>query len=135
MAGANDRKSVAAGQEDGILTGQEVASLDLRGVEWVVLSGCDTGTGDPKAGEGLLGLRRAFQEAGSQTLIASLWPVDDEEAPQGMTALYRTRFVEGRGTAQSIRAADLEQLRARRAAGKSQHSFYWAAFLAVGDWR
>ena len=135
LAGANQRKSAANGQEDGILTAEEVASLDLTGTEWVVLSGCDTGVGDPKTGEGVLGLRRAFQEAGARTLIASLWPVDDQEARQWMASLYRARFVRGRGTAESIREADLEQLRARRAAGKSGHPFYWAGFLAVGDWR
>jgi CHAT domain-containing protein/Tfp pilus assembly protein PilF len=135
LAGANRRQAAANGQEDGILTAEEVASLDLGGAEWVVLSGCDTGVGDPKTGEGVLGLLRSFQEAGARTLIASLWPVDDQEARQWMVALYRARFVEGRETAESIREADLEQLRSRRAAGKSQHPFYWAGFLAVGDWR
>jgi CHAT domain-containing protein len=43
--------------------------------------------------------------------------------------------VERKGTAESARAADLERLRARRAAGKSTHPFYWAGFVAVGDWR
>jgi CHAT domain-containing protein/tetratricopeptide (TPR) repeat protein len=135
LAGANQRGQAPAGQEDGILTAEEVASLDLGKAEWVVLSGCDTGVGDPQAGEGLLGLRRAFQEAGARTLISSLWPVDDQESRHWMAALYRARFVAGAGTAEAIRTADLERLRALRGAGKSAHPFYWAGFLAVGDWR
>jgi CHAT domain-containing protein/Tfp pilus assembly protein PilF len=135
LAGANQRHKAAAKQEDGILTAEEVASLDLGKAEWVVLSGCDTGVGDLKNGEGVLGLRRAFQEAGARTLVASLWPVEDEESRQWMAALYRARFAGRMGTAEALRAADLEQLQARRTAGKSVHPFYWAGFVAVGDWR
>jgi CHAT domain-containing protein len=135
LAAANQRQKAAAKQEDGILTAEEVASLDLGKAEWVVLSGCDTGVGDLKNGEGVLGLRRAFQEAGARTLIASLWPVDDEESRQWMAALYRARFAGRMGTAEAIRAANLEQLHTRRASGKSLHPFYWAGFVAVGDWR
>jgi len=83
LAGANHRQSARSDEEDGILTAEEVASLDLDAAEWVVLSGCDTGVGDVRVGEGVLGLRRAFQEAGARTLIASLWPVDDREERTG----------------------------------------------------
>ncbi len=62
LAGANRRDS--SGGEDGILTAEEAASLDLEGTEWVVLSGCDTGTGELLDGEGILGLRRAFESRG-----------------------------------------------------------------------
>ncbi|MCU1237325.1 MAG: type pilus biosis/stability protein PilW [Candidatus Solibacter sp.] len=135
LAGANRRQSAARDEEDGVLTAQEIASLDLENTEWVVLSGCDTGVGDIADGEGVLGLRRAFQEAGARTLVVSLWPVRDRDAQDWMTALYRSRFVERQGTAEAIRAADLTRLRARRAAGESTHPFYWAGFVAIGDWR
>ncbi len=135
LAGANHRGSAGPESEDGILTAEEAASLDLRQTEWIVLSGCDTGLGDIKAGEGVLGLRRAFQEAGARTVIASLWPVQDLEAREWMVALYRARFVQGEGTAEAVRAASLRELAARRAAGKSTHPFHWASFVAVGDWR
>ena len=75
-------------QEDGILTAEEVAALDLGGVEWAVLSACDTGVGEIKAGEGVFGLRRAFQIAGVRTVIMSLWAVDDQAARRWMRALY-----------------------------------------------
>jgi CHAT domain-containing protein len=61
--------------------------------------------------------------------------VGDDDARQWMTSRYRARFVARRSTIEAIRDADVQQLRSRRAAGKSTHPFYWAGFVAVGDWR
>jgi CHAT domain-containing protein len=134
LAAANRRSEATPHEEDGILTAEEVASLDLRGVEWAVLSACDTGvSGDPR-GEGILGLRRAFQTAGVATLVISLWPVQDEAAREWMRALYQSRFHNGVDTAHAVRAATLEVLRNRRAQGRSTNPFFWAAFVAAGDW-
>jgi CHAT domain-containing protein len=135
LSGANRRTSVAADQDDGILTAEEVASMNLGGVEWAVLSACDTGVGESRAGEGVFGLRRAFQVAGARTIIMSLWSVDDEATREWMRALYQARFQRARSTAESIYDASLAVLRARRAAGLSTHPFYWGAFVAAGDWR
>ena len=132
LAGANHRTAAGPDEEDGILTAEEVASLDLSGVEWVVLSGCDTGLGEIQEGEGVLGLRRAFRVAGAQTLITSLWSVGDDDAREWMVSLYRARFANEASTANAVRSASTAQLRARRAAGKSTHPFYWAGFIAVG---
>ena len=68
LAGANHRDVASPDDEDGVLTAEEVAALNLSGVEWAVLSGCDTGVGEVKAGEGVFGLRRAFQVAGARTV-------------------------------------------------------------------
>lgn len=135
LAGANHREAAGPDEEDGILTAEEIAALDLSGTEWAVLSACDTGVGEVKAGEGVFGLRRAFQVAGVRTLILSLWPVEDESARQWMRALYRSRFAEGKETAEAVRAASLEVLRQRQAKKLSTHPFYWAGFVAAGDWR
>src|SRR4029079_4260301 len=85
LAGANRRTSVDTADDDGILTAEEVAALDLREVEWAVLSACDTGLGQVQNGEGVLGLRRSFEVAGVHTVIMSLWPVEDQAARQWMT--------------------------------------------------
>jgi len=135
LAGANHRSAAGPQEEDGILTAEEIASLDLSGVEWAVLSACETGVGEIKAGEGVFGLRRAFQVAGVDTLIMSLWSVEDEATREWMRNLYEARFTEGRDTAVSVREASLRVLKRRREDGESTHPFYWAAFVAAGDWR
>jgi CHAT domain-containing protein len=135
LAGANRRNFAAPEQEDGVLTAEEVASLNLSGVEWAVLSGCDTGGGEVRVSEGVLGLRRAFQVAGAKTVIMSLWPVEDQATREWMTTLYEGRLKRRLGTADAVREASLTVLRQRRAKGLSAHPFYWAPFVAAGDWR
>ncbi|WP_162180008.1 CHAT domain-containing tetratricopeptide repeat protein [Bryobacter aggregatus] len=135
LAGANHRQMAKEGQDDGILTAEEASTLDLSAAEWVVLSGCDTGVGELRAGEGILGLRRAFQQAGARTIITSLWPVDDEETRRWMTLLYRQRFQNQESTVDSLRTTNRLMIRSLRSAGKSTHPYHWAAFVAIGDWR
>ena len=135
FAGANRHRLVRADQDDGILTAEEVAGLNLQGTQWAVLSACGTGLGEIRAGEGVLGLRRAFQIAGARTVIMSLWSVDDQATRAWMRALYEGRLNKGLDTADAVRDASLAVLRARRARGQSTHPFYWAAFVAAGDWR
>jgi CHAT domain-containing protein/tetratricopeptide (TPR) repeat protein len=135
FAGANNRTALRSNQDDGILTGEEVAGLNLNATEWVVLSACDTGLGEVKAGEGVFGLRRAFQIAGARTVIMSLWSVDDQAARVWMRALYQGRLQKHLSTADAMQQASLSVLRARRARGESTHPFYWAGFVAAGDWR
>jgi CHAT domain-containing protein len=135
FAGANRRAASEAGDEDGILTAEEVAGLNLEGVEWAVLSACDTGLGEIKAGEGVIGLRRAFQIAGARTVIMSLWSVDDQATRLWMRALYEGRLRKHFSTADAMHQASLSVLRARRARGQSTNPFYWAGFVAAGDWR
>jgi CHAT domain-containing protein len=132
LAGAN-RSEI--GTEDGILTAEEIATLNLDGVEWAVLSACDSGVGEVGRHEGVFGLRRAFRIAGVRTVIMSLWAVDDEAAREWMTALYRARLTDGLSTAAAVRRASLDVLAARRLRGDSVHPAFWAAFIASGDWR
>ena len=134
LAGAN-RRSTDSGVDDGILTAEEIALLHLEGVEWAVLSGCDTGLGLVKTGEGVFGLRRAFQLAGASTVIMSLWPVNDQSARDWMRALYQARIVRHLETAEAVRAANLAELRRLRSQGKSPHPLYWGGFVAAGSWR
>jgi len=135
FAGANHRRTAKADQDDGILTAEEIGTLNLQGTEWAVLSACDTGLGEIKAGEGVFGLRRAFQIAGARTVIMSLWSVDDRAAMAWMRALYDGRLRQNMTTADAVRAASLSVLRERRARGLSVHPFFWAGFVASGDWR
>lgn len=73
---------------DGILTAEEAGSLDLHGTWLVVLSACDTGIGESRYGEGVMGMRRGFAQAGAQNLLMTLWPVFDVPSGELMVNFY-----------------------------------------------
>lgn len=135
LAGANHRTAAGAGEEDGILTAEEIAALDLSGVEWAVLSACETGIGEIVTGEGVFGLRRAFQLAGTGTVIMSLWSVDDLTTRHWMLDLYRGRLSQKLGTADAVHMANLAALKRSRERRGHAHPFFWAGFIAAGDWK
>jgi CHAT domain-containing protein len=117
-----------------ILTAQRIASMDLSGLDWAVLSACNTGNGELHDGEGVLGLERAFREAGARSVVMSLWPIDDDLTRQFMHELYAQRLGLHASTADAVWNAERKLLLARRAAGKSTHPWYWAGFVASGAW-
>jgi CHAT domain-containing protein/tetratricopeptide (TPR) repeat protein len=122
------------GATQSILTAQQIASLDLGGVDWAVLSACNTGNGELRDGEGVLGLQRAFRVAGAHSVIMTLWPVDDDAARQFMHELYAERLSAHATTADAVWNSSRKLLLQRRAAGKSTHPWYWAGFVGSGGW-
>ena len=86
-ARAWEGKSIPENTEDGILTAAEIAALDLSSTNLVVLSACNTALGEITS-EGVWGLQRAFKQAGVQTIVMSLWQVDDEATSVFMQYLY-----------------------------------------------
>jgi len=82
------RGEVPSVENDGILTAEDVSTLDLQGTWLVTLSACDTGSGEARAGEGVMGLRRGFIQAGAQNLLMTLWPISDEVTVQIMSDFY-----------------------------------------------
>lgn len=134
FAGANRRSSATPGESDGILTAEEVVGINLEGVDWAVLSACNTGVGEIKVGEGIFGLRRAFQVVGANTVITSLWPVEDESGRKWMETLYNEQFLASKDTAESVRSASIRILQCRRSKHQSTSPLYWGGFVAVGDW-
>jgi len=129
FAGANKSR------ETSVLTAQQIASLDLRGVDWAVLSTCNSGYGELQDGEGVLGLQRSFRVAGARSVVMALWPVDDAVAHAFMRILYADRFARHESTADSIWSASRTVLERRRAEGKSTHPWYWASFVGAGAWQ
>jgi CHAT domain-containing protein/tetratricopeptide (TPR) repeat protein len=133
LAGANHHADAdEAEQEDGVVSAEDVAGLNLQGTDLVVLSACESGLGEVKSGEGVYGLRRAFQMAGARTVISALWPVDDKSTAEFMGQLFSAQDVTLPRTMQRAALARLASLRSQR---KSDHPFYWAAFVATGDWK
>ncbi len=129
FAGANKTRDTS------VLTAQQIASLDLRGVDWAVLSACNSGYGELQDGEGVLGLERSFRVAGARSVIMALWPVDDVSARTFMRVLYAERFGKHENTAESVWSASRKVLERRRAQGKSTHPWYWASFVGAGAWQ
>jgi CHAT domain-containing protein/Flp pilus assembly protein TadD len=147
LTGANLR-STAVDRDDGILTAMEVAELDLAGVDLAVLSACETGLGRVDGGEGILGLQRAFQVAGAQAVVASLWSVGDEPTRALMVRFYEDLWRKGLPPAQALRDAQLAMLRGElwraipraglervpaAAPANRLPPFYWAAFVLSID--
>lgn len=116
-------------QRNGFLSLQEIYNLDLH-ARLVVLSACQTALGDEVRGEGLVGMTRGFMYAGANSVIASLWQVDDRATSMLMQNLYEQMLSEGRTPSAALRSAQLEMLDQERWAAP----YYWAAFQIQGDW-
>jgi tetratricopeptide (TPR) repeat protein/CHAT domain-containing protein len=106
----SDPSSGASGREDGILTAEEVQSLDMRGTELVVLSACETGLGEGIYGQGVFGLQRAFLAAGARAVLASLWKVDDAATSVLMEQFYVNLWVKKMPKLEALRQAQLAVL-------------------------
>jgi len=114
--------------EDGILTAKEIADVDLRGLDLVVLSACQTGLGDIAQGEGVFGLQRGFKKAGANSILMSLWEVEDKATQILMTQFYRN-LLSGQSKRQSLLSAQkyLREVDGGRYDGPK----YWAAFVLL----
>lgn len=131
------RKRAQQGESDGLLTAREVEMLNLWGTDLVVTAACKTGVGDVEVGEGVIGLRRAFQQAGARTVVTSLWSVSDDK-----TAILLPRFLklylDGTPKAEALRKSQLEMIAALRESQKDKEKEYqaapfaWAAFVCHG---
>jgi CHAT domain-containing protein/Tfp pilus assembly protein PilF len=122
LAGAND------GQSSGVITGLELAGIDLLGTELVVASAWKSGLGKVQDGEGVYGLRRAFFLAGARSLLISLWNVSDEGTFEFMKRFY-SRLLEGKSGAAAVCEVQRELLRSL----DLRHPFFWSSFVFFGD--
>ena len=126
MAGAQrawNGEPIPDSVEDGILLAEEIAAMDLSGTDLVVLSACQTGLGEITS-EGVFGLQRAFKKSGVQTLIMSLWSVQDNVAPLIMQTFYR-EWLSGKSKHEAFAIAQ-QTVRA-----KHPDPYYWASFIML----
>lgn len=132
FAGANAPPE--RGRDNGLLTAEEVSTLDLGNCDLVVLSACETGLGRAESGEGLLGLRRAFRQAGARTVVSSLWSVKDEATSELMTSFYENLWLRELGKLEALRRAQLDVLERNRVEYGHGLPSTWGAFVLDGHW-
>ena len=134
LAGANNAlRSGELEKSDGIVTAEKILGLRLRGTDMVVLSACETGVGEVKAGEGVYGLRRAFTQAGTKSLVMSLWSVPDKETKELMIAFYTNIQSKKMDRCQALRQAALGQMKITKERYGTDNPFYWGAFVFMGE--
>jgi len=123
FAGANSINKTSF-LNDGVLTANEIAGLDLTDVEIVVLSACETGLGDIRGSEGVFGLQRAFKLAGANSLVMSLWKIPDKQTSELMKLFYQN-YLSGLSAQEALTKAQ-DTIRKKYPA-----PFYWAAFFVI----
>jgi len=127
LAGAEHGDTAPDLAHDGLLTAEEVRSLNLWGTQLVVLSACDTSKWALASGQGVYGLRRSFLVAGAETLVTSLWPVSDAATGELMVSYYQ-KLVKEKKTRVAAMEEAMEEMKERH-----PHPYYWAPFIALGS--
>lgn len=111
--------------EDGVLTALELSNMNLGNVDMVVMSACESGLGET-SGEGVFGLQRGFKLAGANTLLMSLWKVDDTATKLLMTEFYKN-YLSGKSKQESLRLAQ----KSLRSHSDYSDPEYWAALILL----
>ncbi len=116
----NDKKN------DGFLEAGEIVQLKLNS-DLVVLSSCNSGLGNVDASEGIIGMTKAFFEAGTKSVIVSLWEVNDKYTSKLMTLLYK-KLSEGYDKDEAMRQAKIDFIK-----NYSPNPYFWSAFILSGN--
>lgn len=132
LAGANLPEN-AIGRAPGLITADELSTLDLTNCELAVLSACDTNVGERRAGQGVASLQRALQMAGARSVITSLWKVPDEATKELMLDFYWRLWVEKKPKSQALWEAKTMLRNAKDERGESRYTMRdWAAWVLTG---
>ena len=131
FAGADNKiqgELIPEGIDDGVLTAEEISSLDLRGLDLITLSACQTGQGNITS-DGVFGLQRSFKKAGANSIMMSLWKVDDEATCLLMTEFYKNWISFGKSKIDALEIAK-RSVRFHKEKGWDDPK-YWAAFILL----
>jgi CHAT domain-containing protein len=145
-------------EDDGRLTVLEIFNLDLNNATLVTLSACETGLGKITTGDDLVGFTRGFIYAGTPSVVASLWKVNDESTSKMMNLFYKN--LKSNKKVEALRSSQIEMIRGKTGKGivrgvggitgpkgkkedlKQQttvvdgsHPYFWAPFVLFGDWQ
>ncbi|MDC0201903.1 CHAT domain-containing protein [Flavobacteriales bacterium] len=125
--GQNTADGDILANDNGWLTSSEASLLNLRGTELVVLSACETGVGDVQNGKGIYGLQRAIRIAGAESIIMSMWSVNDKVTQELMTYFYDYWIDKNMSKKEAFNKAQ-QTIRE-----KYKHPYYWGAFIMLGE--
>ncbi|MFC2167957.1 CHAT domain-containing protein, partial [Acidobacteriota bacterium] len=115
-------------KEDGFLKVREIYNLNMN-AELIVLSACRTGQGKMEGSDGVLGLPRIFFYAGAQSVVSTLWGINDKSTVDFMDYFYQGLY-EGKSKAQALQGAKIKMIKS-----KYSHPYYWGAFILNGEYR
>lgn len=132
LANANQHQSIEKLENDGVLTGAEIAATNLQHTQLAVLSACQTGVGTLQPTSGVIGMQSAFQAAGVRCVISTLWPIPDEQTVDLTNSFFQS-LAETRIPRQSLQQAQKQQIEKRRRLNGAAHPFFWAAFSITGE--
>jgi len=133
----NERQPMQSGllltkddENDGYLQVHEIFEMDLKNANLVTLSACETALSKIQGGDDLVGLSRGFIYAGTPSILATLWKVDDASTSKLMEIFYRN-WKSGMSKAEALRTAQ----QAVKGMKGYEHPYYWAPFIMIGDWK
>jgi CHAT domain-containing protein len=132
LAGAN-LPAGALGRVEGAISAEELAALDLSNCELAVLSACDTGSGELRAGQGVASLQKALHMAGARSVVTSLWKAPDEATKELMVDFYRRVWVDRKPKARALWEAKMHLRSARGPSGEPLYATRdWAGWVLSG---
>jgi CHAT domain-containing protein len=115
--------------EDGFLYTYEVYGIPMK-ARMVVLSSCNTGNGILSSGEGILSLARGFLYSGCQSVVMSMWEVDDKSGTEVMKMFY-DNLLKGKSKAQALKDARTSYL--KNASQLRSHPYFWSSLVVYGE--
>lgn len=118
-----------ASDDDNSLYTYEIYNQNLSS-NLAVLTACETGKPTYQSGEGMISLAHAFNYAGSESILTSLWKIDEQSSMQ-IIELFYNNISEGLPKNEALKLAKLEYI--KTAQGRAKHPQYWAGLVLIGD--